>query len=62
MRELTSKEIDTVNGGVRAVTISIVANMIYDGIKAAGGAMKEHYGRQDTAVRDDPSGRGRALL
>lgn len=62
MRELKSKEINAVSGGFRAITISIAANLIYDGLKAAGGAMNEHYSRQSTAIRDNPSGRGRALL
>lgn len=62
MREMESKEINTVSGGFRAITISIAANMIYDGIKAVGGALNEHYSRQSTAVRDNPSNRGRALL
>ena len=44
---------------ISAVTISIAANMIYDGLKAAGGALNEHCSRQSTAVRDNPSGRGR---
>jgi len=62
MRDLTNNEIDTVNGGIRAITISIIANTLYDGIKAAGRAVNEHYRRQSVAVRDNPSGRGRALL
>ncbi len=36
-RALANNEIDTVNGGIRATTIGIMANTLYDGIQAAEG-------------------------
>ena len=62
MRELSEKEVEQVSGGLRSLGIGLAINLIYDGIRTSGRAIADHYDKSDVAFRDDPAGRGRALL
>ncbi|GEM_PF-2187066 len=62
MHELTHEEVNAVTGGARAFWISIAAAAAYDALKSAGQAVIDHTNNAEVAFKDDPNGRGRALL
>lgn len=62
MRELSQYEIENVSGGLRAVGYGVLSGFIVDALKWAGREIPAHYARSEVAFRDDPRGRGRALL
>ena len=62
MRELNSEEVELVDGGWRGFAVGLITSAVYDGVKAMGGAIANHYAQSTTAVNDDPASRGRALL
>ena len=62
MREMSATEIQEVSGGIRAIILGAAGSALLDAVKTGYGAVRDHYDQSTVAFRDDPSGRGRALL